>query len=77
MNEVKSNTNFAKDVLEGLSASDKFLSSKYFYDAKGDALFIKIMNSEEYYLTNCELEIFTEQSKDIYNDINGKSCCGS
>jgi uncharacterized SAM-dependent methyltransferase len=37
----------------------KHLLSKYFYDKKGDELFQQIMNMPEYYLTDCELEIFT------------------
>ena len=51
-------SNFKKDVLEGLSANPKRLSSKYFYDKKGSHLFQQIMQLEEYYLTNCEFEIF-------------------
>jgi dimethylhistidine N-methyltransferase len=49
---------FAQDVDAGFSAPRKFLHSKYFYDAKGDELFQRIMHLEEYYLTNCEREIF-------------------
>ncbi len=56
---------FYKDVLIGLSASPKKLQSKYFYDAAGDKLFQEIMNCPEYYLTNCELEIFSEQTAAI------------
>lgn len=56
---------FLEDVLKGLSAKDKYLQSKYFYDAKGDALFQKIMESHEYYPTKCEKEIFTEQTDEI------------
>jgi len=57
--------NFKKEVLEGLSASPKYLSSKYFYDEKGDALFQQIMRMPEYYLTDCEFEIFSEQRSAI------------
>ena len=56
---------FLKDVLKGLQASPKYLNSKYFYDKKGDELFQKIMASEDYYLTNCEMEIFSKQTADI------------
>src|SRR4051812_12077077 len=56
---------FQEDVLRGLSASPKFLQSKYFYDAEGDKLFQQIMQSPEYYLTNCELEIFSLQTADL------------
>ncbi|MDB5246315.1 MAG: Methyltransferase [Segetibacter sp.] len=56
---------FLEDVLKGLSAKDKYLQSKYFYDAKGDKLFQKIMTSQEYYPTKCEYEIFTEKTAEI------------
>jgi len=56
---------FLKDVVSGLRRKPKKLSSKYFYDEIGDALFQRIMNSEEYYLTNCEFEIFEERSDEI------------
>ena len=56
---------FSKDVEKGLESDPKFLSSKYFYDAIGDQLFVKIMQLPEYYLTNCELEIFQNQSDEI------------
>lgn len=61
------NNQFALDVHEGLSAYPKFLSSKYFYDETGDRLFQKIMNLDEYYLTNAEYEIF-EKHKDTMLD---------
>jgi L-histidine N-alpha-methyltransferase len=57
---------FAEDVLAGLSASPKELSSKYFYDDEGSRLFQQIMKLPEYYLTGCENEIFTEQTDEIY-----------
>lgn len=53
---------FYQDVISGLSSSPKRLDSKYFYDANGDKLFQQIMHSEEYYPTNCELEIFSGQT---------------
>lgn len=49
---------FLEDVIRGLSASPKRLSSRYFYDEAGDKLFQKIMALDEYYLTVCEYEIF-------------------
>jgi L-histidine N-alpha-methyltransferase len=56
---------FLKDVLKGLSSKEKFLYSKYFYNEEGDRLFQKIMQLPEYYLTRCELEIFTQQTEEI------------
>jgi L-histidine N-alpha-methyltransferase len=58
---------FAKDVEVGLSSSEKYLPSRYFYDAVGDELFVKIMNMPEYYLTNAELEIFQNQTAQLLN----------
>ncbi len=53
---------FKKDVDNGLSSKPKKLSSKYFYNERGDALFVQIMHLPEYYLTACELEIFKEKT---------------
>ena len=61
--------NFLKDVLHGLQSSPKYLDSKYFYDKKGDELFQNIMASDEYYLTNAEMEIFSKQSKTIADKV--------
>ena len=57
--------NFLQDVLKGLQSSPKYLESKYFYDKKGDELFQKIMASDDYYLTNCEMEILSGQKAKI------------
>ncbi|QEC77295.1 L-histidine N(alpha)-methyltransferase [Mucilaginibacter ginsenosidivorax] len=56
---------FYNDVITGLRATPKRLNSKYFYDANGDKLFQELMNCEEYYPTNCELEIFSEKTDEI------------
>ena len=56
---------FYEDVIKGLKASPKYLQSKYFYDAEGDKIFQQIMNLPEYYLTKCELEIFSQQTKEL------------
>jgi len=56
---------FYKDVVAGLKSTPKRLNSKYFYDANGDKLFQELMNCEEYYPTNCEMEIFTQQTAGI------------
>lgn len=56
---------FYHDVVQGLSAPQKYLDPKYFYDATGDALFQQIMQCHEYYLTGCEMEILSTQSDQI------------
>jgi L-histidine Nalpha-methyltransferase len=66
---INTNTAFAQDVLAGLQQSPKKLPSKYFYDQRGDALFQAIMHMPEYYLTNCELEIFETHQSDILSAI--------
>ena len=58
---------FKKDIEAGLSGKEKTLPSKYFYDKKGDALFVEIMHLEEYYLTRAELDIFKNQTQQIIN----------
>lgn len=64
-NAVPANEQFYKDVISGLTANPKHLSSKYFYDSYGDKLFQDLMNCTEYYPTNCEMEIFTSQTAEI------------
>ena len=59
---ARRSANFRKDVLDGLRAEHKYLSSKYFYDETGDKLFQQIMASPEYYPTRCEMEIMQQQS---------------
>jgi L-histidine N-alpha-methyltransferase len=53
---------FFDDVIAGLKSTQKHLQSKYFYDAAGDSIFQEIMNCEEYYLFNSELEIFSSKT---------------
>ncbi|GET24413.1 L-histidine N(alpha)-methyltransferase [Prolixibacter sp. NT017] len=58
-------TDIAADTLKGLSSNPKYLLSKYFYDDAGSAIFQDIMNMPEYYLTDCEHEIFLSQKEEI------------
>lgn len=65
---------FYSDVINGLRANPKKLPSKYFYDKKGDELFQRIMAMPEYYLTDCELDIFSNQTAklaEMITKING------
>lgn len=61
---------FQIDVIQGLSNTPKKLHSKYFYDLKGDQLFQQIMEMPTYYLTKCELEIFSNKTADLASAIN-------
>lgn len=74
---MENNTNtrftsaFEEDVYTGLTSYPKHLSSKYFYDKKGDKLFQEIMNLPEYYLTNCEYNILKTNTEEIAEAFNG------
>lgn len=65
MNISRSSKAFAEEVNAGLNAPQKYLSSKYFYDAKGDVLFQKIMQLPEYYLTRAEFDILEQYREEI------------
>jgi dimethylhistidine N-methyltransferase len=67
------NKDFYLDVIQGLKEKPKRLSSKYFYDKKGDGLFQAIMMSPDYYLTRCEMEIFTSQAKQIVDSVTAQN----
>jgi len=71
--EEIANTRFAKDVERGLSLNPKRISSKYFYDKKGDEIFQKIMRLDDYYLTRAEFEIFLNHSSAIVDSLELKS----
>jgi L-histidine N-alpha-methyltransferase len=67
------NQQFLNDVLKGLRSSpQKTLPSKYFYDEKGDKLFVEIMAMPEYYLTNAEMDIFKNKTAELISalDVN-------
>ena len=64
------NKTFAKDITEGLTAKNKHLSSKYFYDDNGSKIFQEIMHMPEYYLTASEFEILSLQAKLITETVN-------
>lgn len=70
MEKTTQTSDLAIDVLEGLTASPKYLNSKYFYDTQGSRIFQKIMNMPEYYLTNCEEEIFLKQKHLIFKSFS-------
>jgi dimethylhistidine N-methyltransferase len=66
----KINFSVADAVKEGLTQIEKSLPSWLFYDSEGDRLFQEIMNMPEYYLTNCEFDIFQKYKDDILSIIS-------
>ncbi|MDN3588789.1 L-histidine N(alpha)-methyltransferase [Pedobacter aquatilis] len=65
------NAQFLYETLQGLSETPKRMHSKYFYDEAGDQIFQQIMDMEEYYLTDSEMEIMKLQSNEIADTIAG------
>jgi dimethylhistidine N-methyltransferase len=63
--DCEAHQKFEDEIITGLKSSPKHLLSKYFYDQKGDVLFQQIMNMPEYYLTDCEMEIFTQKTGEL------------
>ncbi|HDR72898.1 MAG TPA: L-histidine N(alpha)-methyltransferase [Methanoculleus sp.] len=55
----------AHDVREGMTAEQKRLPSKYFYDAHGSRLFDRICTLPEYYLTRTEMKILGDHAPAI------------
>lgn len=53
------------DVLAGLKAKEKWLSSMYFYDERGSQLFDEICELPEYYPTRTELSIMDANIEEI------------
>jgi L-histidine Nalpha-methyltransferase len=54
-----------EDVRRGLTATPKALPPKYFYDARGSALFEEITRLPEYYPTRAERSILAAHADDI------------
>ncbi|WP_026361488.1 L-histidine N(alpha)-methyltransferase [Amycolatopsis nigrescens] len=53
------------DVRAGLSATQKWLPSKWFYDARGSELFEEITALPEYYPTRAEREVLGREAAEI------------
>ncbi len=49
-----------KEIIDGLNAEQKYISSKFFYDEKGSKLFEDITQLPEYYPTRTEKSILKE-----------------
>ncbi len=65
-------TAFHRDVYQGLTDHPKHLSSKYFYDERGDKLFQDIMKMPSYYLTRAEQDIFEMYKEEICRRFIGR-----
>jgi dimethylhistidine N-methyltransferase len=63
--QSKQASEFAADVLVGLSSPQKYLASRYFYDQAGSELFEEICLQPEYYPTRVEASILKDCSPQI------------
>lgn len=63
-------TTFIADVIAGLSAQEKAISAKYFYDDIGSELFQKITQHPDYYPTSTEFSILQSISHLLPGIIN-------
>lgn len=70
---VSLNREFLQDVRAGLRKTQKTLPCKYFYDARGSALFDRICELDEYYPTRTELAIMESQIDSIADAIGHDS----
>jgi dimethylhistidine N-methyltransferase len=58
-------TDFLSDVIAGLSSEPRTLPCKYFYDERGAALFQRICELPEYYITRTEVDILDRHRAEI------------
>ncbi|KQW71408.1 methyltransferase [Phenylobacterium sp. Root77] len=63
--ESAPDSEFARDVVDGLSRPQKTLPAKYFYDAEGSALFEAITELPEYYPTRTELALMQAKAGEM------------
>src|ERR1700758_747414 len=63
--ELPSQADFSTEVVAGLAANPRTLPCKYFYDERGAALFQKICELPEYYITRTEIDILDRNRAEI------------
>jgi len=64
-NTASNANDFAANLLRGLTAHKKRIPSRFFYDARGSALFEKITALADYYPTRVETDILRQYGADI------------
>ncbi|HVT05745.1 MAG TPA: L-histidine N(alpha)-methyltransferase [Thermoanaerobaculia bacterium] len=62
---LPSPSDFRREVLDGLRRAQKQIPPKFFYDARGSALFDDITRLKEYYLTRTETDMLAERAGEI------------
>ena len=67
--ELPSAPDFFTDVVAGLASNPRTLPCKYFYDERGAALFQKICELPEYYVTRTEIDILDRNRTEIASQL--------
>ena len=63
--QIREELDHFEEVIEGLRASEKYISPKFFYDERGSALFTEITRQPEYYLTQTEIRMLENHAAEI------------
>lgn len=64
---------FLEAVKIGLRKEQKSISPKYFYDRRGSELFEEIVNLDEYYIPEAEIEIYRTYAKEVGQLFQGEN----
>ncbi len=59
-------SNVREEIIEGLRATSKYISPKFFYDGNGSHLFEQITHLKEYYPTRTEKKIISSIGENLY-----------
>jgi dimethylhistidine N-methyltransferase len=62
-------SDFFSDIITGLFSNPRTLPCKYFYDERGAALFQKICELPEYYITRTEIDILDRYRAEIASEL--------
>lgn len=62
----------AEEITRGLTAPQKYIPSKYFYDARGSKLFEQICALPEYYVTRSEVSILRKIAPELIKTLPGR-----
>lgn len=65
LSSAPADLDFARALLSGLRAQEKFIPCRFLYDRRGSELFEKITNLPEYYPTRTEIKILEERVGEI------------
>ena len=61
---------FTNDIKKGLTAKNKFIPDRDYYDDRGSVYFQELMHNPDYYVYNSELEILETYKNDIIDIFN-------